>query len=227
MPSEDGREVANQVAKKLKKASEHGDRGREKDTSREFNHQDQDRNSRHPEGRSEERRTDKRNRDNDRDSSRRSHRHADHDSRSRDRERSRRDFSAREDERRHHSTRERTSLPSREHGCRSREDRYEEHHSAQRSRHADADRHDRSRQHSRRDDQSCKQDSAAKPEQLNFRELISGYDQMSAGERMKARTKLLLERTDKTVVLLTSSHSFCSENRCFNDYYAPEVLVQT
>ncbi|KAK9909203.1 hypothetical protein WJX75_008669 [Coccomyxa subellipsoidea] len=48
------------------------------------------------------------------------------------------------------------------------------------------------------DDQSRKQDSAAKPEQLNFRELISGYDQMSAGERMKARTKLLLERTDKT-----------------------------
>ncbi|EIE25354.1 hypothetical protein COCSUDRAFT_40625 [Coccomyxa subellipsoidea C-169] len=50
---------------------------------------------------------------------------------------------------------------------------------------------------SRGDTQTGPQEGPGRPEKINFVEAIPGYEEMSAGERMKARTKLLLARTNK------------------------------
>ncbi|CAL8460587.1 g116 [Coccomyxa elongata] len=55
----------------------------------------------------------------------------------------------------------------------------------------------RSRQQSNNNYQPKKQDETGEPERLNFEALIPGYERMSVGEKLKARTKLLLARTSK------------------------------
>ncbi len=192
----EGSSQAHQVAKKLRKESDQRRRDSEVGTKNVSERHEKDSSHTRYRSRSRERRSERGDRDHDSGSSRRSHRHADHERTYPDRERSKHDSSARYEEKRHRSAHDRATSSTNQKASGS---HHGDHRLVRESGHAESGH--RSRQQSNNKHQRKKQHKTGEPERLNFEALIPGYERMSAGEKLKARTKLLLARTSKNVMV--------------------------
>lgn len=191
-PEQNATSVAEHVASRLSRGSELKGKDREREAKRGRTSKGHESEAGHEKGRSKEGRTHHR-----KDGSNRvSHAHADYESR-REPSRRRRDaveegLSGRcdaHDRNRH------------EHSSGSHHKHERDHRSRHESWHGD---HYSSREASDSRSQARKGQSSSKTEQLDFETLIPGYKEMSAGQRMKARTKLLLARNSKQVKIASS-----------------------
>jgi len=186
-PEKDATSVAEHVASRLSRGSELKGKDRDRETKRRRTSKEHESEARHEKSPSKERRT----HNTKNGSNRGSYAHADYDSR---REPSRRRRDAVEE-----SLSGRCDAHDRnrhEHASGSHHKHERDHQSRHKSWHGD---HHRSREAIDSRSQARKGQSSSKTEQLDFEALIPGYKEMSAGQRMKARTKLLLARNAKQV----------------------------